>query len=125
MIDDHDKCEWVNVSSGTSSPELSWTKSRELWNGCVCVFVCVCVRARVLSEQFLIIQFVHKKGIPLIILRYQLQTFNGLNKMLYPQSSACFWSLFSILDFNEARYDRVAVASGEPCADHLHFARDR
>jgi len=29
MTDDHDKCEWVNVSSGTSSPELSWTKSRE------------------------------------------------------------------------------------------------
>jgi len=29
MIDDHDKCEWVNVSSGTSSPMLSQTKSRE------------------------------------------------------------------------------------------------
>jgi len=22
MIDDHDRCEWVNVSSGTSSPGL-------------------------------------------------------------------------------------------------------
>jgi len=23
MIDDHDECEWVNVSSGTGSPGLS------------------------------------------------------------------------------------------------------
>jgi len=29
MIDDHDKCEWVNVSSGTGSPGLTRTKSRE------------------------------------------------------------------------------------------------
>jgi len=29
MIDDHNRCEWANVSSGTGSPELSWTKSRE------------------------------------------------------------------------------------------------
>jgi len=29
MIDDHDKCEWVNVSSGTGSPGLSRTKSRK------------------------------------------------------------------------------------------------
>jgi len=29
MTDDHDRCEWVNVSSGTSSPGLSWTKSVE------------------------------------------------------------------------------------------------
>jgi len=29
MIDDHDECEWVTVSSGTGSPRLSWTKSRE------------------------------------------------------------------------------------------------
>jgi len=28
-IDDHDECEWVNVSSGTNSPELSRTKSTE------------------------------------------------------------------------------------------------
>ena len=27
--DDHDRCEWVNVSSGTSSPGLSRTKSKE------------------------------------------------------------------------------------------------
>ena len=26
MIDDHDGCEWVNVSSGTGSPGLSRTK---------------------------------------------------------------------------------------------------
>jgi len=30
MIHDHNKCEWVNVSSGTGSPGLSRTKSREL-----------------------------------------------------------------------------------------------
>jgi len=29
MIDDYDECEWVNVSSGTSSPGLSRTKSTE------------------------------------------------------------------------------------------------
>ena len=28
-IDDHDRCEWVNVSSGTGSPRLSRTKSIE------------------------------------------------------------------------------------------------
>jgi len=29
MIDDHDECEWLNVSSGTGSPGLSWTNSTE------------------------------------------------------------------------------------------------
>jgi len=29
MIDDHDECEWVNVSSGTGSTGLSQTKSTE------------------------------------------------------------------------------------------------
>ena len=29
MIDDHDECEWVNVSSGTGSPGLSQTKSKQ------------------------------------------------------------------------------------------------
>jgi len=28
-IDDHDRCEWVNVSSGTGSPGLSQTKCIE------------------------------------------------------------------------------------------------
>jgi len=42
--DDHDMCEWVNVSSGTGSPRLSRTESREPYNGCVCVCVCVCTR---------------------------------------------------------------------------------
>jgi len=28
-IDNNDRCEWVNVSSGTGSPGLSCTKSRE------------------------------------------------------------------------------------------------
>jgi len=40
MIDDHDECEWVNVSSGTGSPELSRTNSTDPYNGCV---VCVCI----------------------------------------------------------------------------------
>jgi len=29
MIEDHDRCEWVNVSSGISSPRLLQTKSRQ------------------------------------------------------------------------------------------------
>jgi len=29
MIDDHDECEWVKVSSGTGSPWLSQTNSTE------------------------------------------------------------------------------------------------
>jgi len=29
MIDDHDECDWVNVSSGTGSLRLSRTKSKE------------------------------------------------------------------------------------------------
>jgi len=29
MIDDHDECEWVNVSSATGSPGLSRTNSTE------------------------------------------------------------------------------------------------
>jgi len=30
ITDDHNRCQWVNVSSGTSSSELSHTKSGEL-----------------------------------------------------------------------------------------------
>jgi len=41
MTDDHDRCEWVNVSSGTRSPGLSRTKSREPQNGYVCVLLSV------------------------------------------------------------------------------------
>jgi len=29
IFDDHDVCKWVNVSSGTGSPGLSQTKSKE------------------------------------------------------------------------------------------------
>jgi len=29
IIDNHNKCEWVNVSSGTGSPGLSRTTSKE------------------------------------------------------------------------------------------------
>jgi len=28
IFGDHDGCVWVNVSSGTGSPGLSWTKSK-------------------------------------------------------------------------------------------------
>ena len=41
MIDDHDECLWVNVSSGTGSTRLSRTKSRAVKRLCVCVCVCV------------------------------------------------------------------------------------
>jgi len=30
IFDDRSGCEWVNVSYGTGSPGLSWTKSNEL-----------------------------------------------------------------------------------------------
>jgi len=29
-IDDHERCEWVNVSSGTGSLRLSWIKSHKM-----------------------------------------------------------------------------------------------
>jgi len=29
MIDDQDRCEWVNVSSSPGSPRYSWTKGRK------------------------------------------------------------------------------------------------
>ena len=41
MTDDHDRYEWMNVASRTSSPGLSGTKSS----------VCVCVRAPALVSQ--------------------------------------------------------------------------
>jgi len=33
MTYDHNRCEWMNVSSGTGLPRLSWTNSREPQNG--------------------------------------------------------------------------------------------
>ena len=30
MIDDQDRCEWENVSSGTSSPRHFWTKGSKM-----------------------------------------------------------------------------------------------
>jgi len=45
MTDDHDEREWVNVSSGTSSPGLSQTKSTELKRLCACM----CARERAQS----------------------------------------------------------------------------
>jgi len=48
MIDDHDECEWVNVSSGTGSPGLSRTNSTEPYNGCVCV---CCLKFRLQDLQ--------------------------------------------------------------------------
>ena len=43
MIDDQDRCEWVNVCFDTGSPGLSRTKVRETVVISVCVCVCVCV----------------------------------------------------------------------------------
>ena len=40
MIDDHDECEWVNVSSGTGSPGQIPQSHKTV----VCVCVCVCER---------------------------------------------------------------------------------
>ena len=45
MINDHYECEWVNASSGTSSPGLSRTKPQG-FKMVVCCVVCVCFLAR-------------------------------------------------------------------------------
>jgi len=37
MTDDHDSCEWVNVSSGTDLPGLSQAKCRGVKQLCVSV----------------------------------------------------------------------------------------
>jgi len=50
MTDGHNRCEWVNVSSGTGSRRLSQTKSkRAVKRLCACVCVCLhaCVHIRV------------------------------------------------------------------------------
>jgi len=52
--DDHDRCEWVNVSSGTGSPGLFWTKSKEPLNGCMCV---LCVVVEYLVSVFLTAEY--------------------------------------------------------------------
>jgi len=53
MIDDHDGCKYVNVSSGTGSPGLSQTKSREqaVQRFCVCVCVCVLLLAYMVFQR--------------------------------------------------------------------------
>ena len=38
MIDDHNRCEWVNVSSGTDSPGLSQTVQKAIKRLCVCIY---------------------------------------------------------------------------------------
>ena len=41
MIDDHDECEWVNVSSGTAHPGCpEQNPKRRKTVACVCVCVC-------------------------------------------------------------------------------------
>jgi len=46
MTNDNDRCEWVNVSSVTSSPGFSRTKSsrKMVVYAHMCACVCVCVR---------------------------------------------------------------------------------
>ena len=39
MTDDHDMYEWVNISSGTSLPGLSWTVQRAVKQFCVCMLL--------------------------------------------------------------------------------------
>jgi len=43
MIDDHDRCEWVNVSSGTRLTRVVPDKIRRATKRFVCVCVCVCM----------------------------------------------------------------------------------
>jgi len=54
MTDDHDRCEWVNVSSGTRLPAHLGCpgqnpESRKM--GCVCVCVCGCGCGCVLPDS--------------------------------------------------------------------------
>jgi len=51
--DDNDRREWVNVSSGTGSPRLSQTKSRER-KMVVCVCDCISSFSK-MTEQWLIV----------------------------------------------------------------------
>jgi len=60
MIDDHDECEWVNVSSGTGSPGFSRTKSTEPENGCVCVCVIKCFNIVAVFKHGHIVQQIQK-----------------------------------------------------------------
>jgi len=36
MVDDQERCEWMNVSSGTGSPGYFWTKGRK--TAVVCIY---------------------------------------------------------------------------------------
>ena len=48
MIDDHDGCEWMNVSSGTGSPGLF----RQIPHSRKTVVLCVCVCVSVPLNRF-------------------------------------------------------------------------
>jgi len=64
MINDHDRCEQMNVSSGTSSPGLSWTKFRAVKQLCMCVCVffaiCICCPLAFLVRHWLSIEHERK-----------------------------------------------------------------
>jgi len=49
MIDDHDRCEWVNVSSGIGSPGFPGENSHS-WKT-VCVHACVRACLAMVCEQ--------------------------------------------------------------------------
>jgi len=49
MIDDHDRCEWVNVSSGLSCPGQNLESLKQL---CVCVCVLWGLNAPTNPENF-------------------------------------------------------------------------
>jgi len=59
VIVDHDRCEWVNVSSGTGSPRLSQTKSRESLNGCCSS--CCCYKVNMCLSICLVYKHVRLK----------------------------------------------------------------
>jgi len=51
MIDDHNRCEWVNVSSGFGSPGFP-DKIQRAVKRCVCVCVRACMRACVCEQKY-------------------------------------------------------------------------
>jgi len=96
MIDDHDRCEWLNVSLDTGLPGLSWTKSRDPLNGCVCVCMHACVRAYVYYLLFGLIMLHchgawHAPSDPAAYL-----TPSQSQSKLHMYLGTCFYSLLSV-----------------------------
>jgi len=52
MIDNQDRCEWVNVTSGTGSPSLSRTKGRKMLAAVVRITACSGTKFVTVTKHF-------------------------------------------------------------------------